>query len=292
MAYIDELYALASSLQEKDTESIVRICQFLYRRLSDGDFGSHLLGEPAECTKIRITNSGFTLSFSSNHIHYCRDGGRWLVCEQPDERPRLDDPHHAAVERLSAPYAFLEGLAYGILCVEAVGMSEVENHRARGKAHELDAALKKYLYWSREIEQMEKRFRSARFQRMSRERSAKLQEQHEYDAPPPPPTETTSMDVALSAFEGLSGVYFLWNSEDEIEYIGRADNISKRLRTNHHVATFEHRVSIVETTKEESHLVELWYIWKYRPKSNGQVKSSLCAASGEPQRRRRKAASR
>lgn len=276
MAYIDELYALACSLEERDADSIVRVCQLLYRRIFYGDFGSHLLGDPSECEKIRITNSGFTISFGKNHVHYCRDRGRWLACGKPDERPRLDDPHHVAVERLSAPYAFLEGLAYGIECVEAVGMNEVENRRAKGKAHELDAALKKWLYWSREIAAMEKRVRSKKFQSLARARCVKFFEEHERDSPPAPPTDTTSLDAALAAFNGISGVYFLWDSGGGLDYIGRANNIGKRL-TYHHVAKSDHRVSVVETSRQESHLAELFYIWKFRPPQNCQSK----AAAGE-----------
>jgi hypothetical protein len=273
MAYIDELYAMACSLEERDADSIVRLCQLLYRRVFYGDFGSHILGDPSECKKIRITNQGFTLSFEQKHVHYCRDGGRWLACEKPDERPRLDDPHHVAVERLSAPYAFLEGLAYGMECVDAVGMSEVENHKAKGKSHELDAALKKWLAWSREIESMQKRFRSKKFQSMARSRCARFFEEYERDTPPSPPTETTTIDAAQAAFDGISGVYFLWDPVGKIDYVGRANNIGKRL-ASHHVATNDHRVSIVETSKQESHLAELFYIWKFRPPKNCQSKAA------------------
>lgn len=280
MAYIDELYAIACSLEERDADSLVRLCQLLYRRIYFGDFGSHRLGDPNECRSIKVTNSGFTLSFENKHVHYCRDRGRWLACEKPDERPLVDDPHHVAVERLSAPYAFLEGLAYGIECVEAVGMNEVENHRAKIKDHELDAAVKKYLHWSREIEAMKKRMQSKHFQSLARAQCAKFFEESDRDTPPFPPTDTTTLDAAQAAFSGMSGVYFLWNYCGDIEYIGRANDIGKRL-ASHHVATSEHRVSIIETSKKESHLVELFYIWKFRPAKNCQTK----AAAGEKKSR-------
>lgn len=279
MAYIDELYAMACSLEERDADSIVRLCQLLYRRVSYGDFGSHRLGDPSECKNIRVTNNGFTLSFEKTHVHYCRDKGRWLACEKSDERPRPDDPHHVAVERLSVPYAFLEGLAYGIECVGAVGMNEVENCKARHKAHELDAALKKYLHWARAIEDMEKRFRAKKFQSMARSRCVKFFEEYESDSPPPPPTETTTLDAAQKAFEGISGIYFLWDADERVDYVGRANDIGKRL-ASHHVATSDHRVSVVETTRQESHVVELFYIWKLRPPKNCQVKETARGKNG------------
>lgn len=279
MAYIDELYAMACSIEDKDADSIVRLCQLLYRRVFCQDFGSHRLADPSGCKQIRLTSSGFTLSFENTHVHYSRDRSRWLASNNPDDSPRMDDPHHVAVEKLSAPYAFLEGLAYGLECVEAVGMNEVENRRARGKAHELDAALKKYLYWAREIEEMERRFRSEKFQSMARARCVKFFEEYESDSPPPPPTETTTLDAAQKAFVGISGVYFLWDSSDRVDYVGRANDIGKRL-SSHHVATNDHRVSVVETSRKESHLVELFYIWKLRPPKNCQVKEAKRGNNG------------
>lgn len=273
MAYIDELYAMACSLEERDADSIVRLCQLLYRRVFEGDFGSHRLQDPSDCRNIKIANNGFTLSFDKTHVHYSRDKSRWLASNIADDSPRLDDPHHVAVERLSAPYAFLEGLAYGIECVEAVGMGEVDNCSARGKARELDAALKNYLRWSREIEEMQKRFRSKKFRAMARARCVKSFEKCDSDLPPPPPTETTTLDAAQKAFEGISGIYFLWDSGDRVDYVGRANDIGKRL-SSHHVATNDHRVSVVETSRQESHVVELFYIWKLRPPRNCQVKKA------------------
>ena len=229
---------------------------------------------------IRITNNGFTLSFEKTHVHYSRDKGRWLACDKADDRPRPDDPHHVAVERLSVPYAFLEGMAYAIECVEAIGMNEVENCRAKGRAHELDAALKKYLHWSRAIEEMEKQFRSKKFQAMARARCVKFLEEYESDSPPPPPTETTTLAAAQKAFEHISGVYFLWDSDERVDYVGRANDIGKRL-SSHHVATSDHRVSVVETSRKESHLVELFYIWKLRPPKNCQVKEAKRGNNGK-----------
>jgi hypothetical protein len=88
------------------------------------------------------------------------------------------------------------------------------------------------------------------------------------DEPPAPPLATMSFDAAATALKGKAGIYFLWGYEG-IEYIGRADCIGRRLR-NHDKASPDHRVSAVITTKAESHLTELYYIWKYAPPMNSQ----------------------
>jgi hypothetical protein len=64
-----------------------------------------------------------------------------------------------------------------------------------------------------------------------------------------------------------AGVYFLWDRKN-VEYVGRAKNLRKRLTKSHHILQPGHSVSWFELDKKEIISMEYLYIGLLKPKKN------------------------
>jgi len=277
MAYIDQLHAIAMSAKCGNKQDACQFARLIYSRFSQFDFADHLLPAPSDCTGIRLTHFGFVLSFGSIHVNYSRHQGRWLASTFSEDSPSKSDPHHVAVERLGVPFAFLEGISFCVECFEEIGMENVRNRKLEFEQEQLDVAMKNYAQWKLTIRDIETRAKSKYWKKMARTRAEAFATLHECNEPPMPPTDTVSLDIARKAFVGVSGIYFLWKS-DEIEYVGRSNCIGSRLSPSHHRAQSGHRVSVVSMPIPDSWIAECFYIWKYRPPLNGPVRKAADTA--------------
>jgi hypothetical protein len=268
-SYLEQIHAFAVAvLRSKNPEDTASLVSFFHDRFSGFESEGHWVPEADECTAVLTSDRGFTLSFGTRHIHYSSYYGRWLATEKTDDEPQLTDAHHVAVSKLGAPFAFLEGLQFGIECVAAAGVASVKHKQASVAASEMERAVERYIHWRAAANEMERRVKSKHFQKMAKERAAIVWSNG--DAMPDPPSQTTTVEIARTAFAETSGVYFLWG-DSEIEYVGRADRIGKRISSSHHRLQPHHRVSVIEMPAGESWVAECYYIWKYRPVLNGQV---------------------
>jgi hypothetical protein len=268
-SYLDQIHAFAVAvLRSKNQEDTASLVSFFHERFSGFESEGHWVPEADECTAVLMSDRGFTLSFGKRHIHYSSCHGRWHAAERADDEPQLTDAHHVAVSKLGAPFAFLEGLQFGIECVAAAGVAAVKNKQASVAASEMERAVERYVLWRTEAKRMERRVKSKHFQKMAKELSAATWSVG--DEMPDPPEQTTTVEIARAAFAETPGIYFLWG-DSEIEYVGRANRIGKRISPSHHRLQPHHRVSIIEMPASESWVAECYYIWKYRPVLNGQV---------------------
>ena len=76
---------------------------------------------------------------------------------------------------------------------------------------------------------------------------------------------------------GLCGLYCFKNKNNEIIYLGKADDIHKRLKTHRHLPKecyeeIEHIEYTVINNKADRDILELLFITQYKPKYNTQLK--------------------
>lgn len=70
-------------------------------------------------------------------------------------------------------------------------------------------------------------------------------------------------------FKGKSGVYFLYNSKDQLIYIGKGKNmINRSMVSSRKYNSFS--VSYLVLNISDMHIVECYLICKYKPKHNSQ----------------------
>lgn len=274
MAFIDIIAADATAvLRSGDANMAAVLLRFFHERFCGFENGEHA-PYPDECTGLKASHNGFTISFGEKHLHYASDGrgGRWLVNKNENSILHQATGHDNAVRKFLAPYAFLEGIQYAIECYQAalngtsirVGYLEAKRRLAYELLCGTVTQINRELQFSREKEEDLKRPALLAACREKAAASASF-----IDEPPPAPAATMSMAAARASMRGVSGVYFLWEG-DKIDYVGRADCISRRLGKAHHKAQPHHRVSVVPMSIPESWRHENYYIWRYDPPLNGR----------------------
>lgn len=267
MAYLDEIAFAASVLmQSKQQSENAAFTYVVTQRFRD--WGKKWVPHSDECTGVSNDEDGFCLSFENKHLHFKRQNKRWCVSERKDDKPQSFDSHDVAIEQFSAPFAFLEGMAFFSECLDSALLSNLELRTKTEK--KLEKRIKEKVDFLINV------------QHKIRKASACLTDEHvvclsqrssvlfdtERKCPPDAPSDCIHPDAARLAFKNKSGCYFLWN-DSVIEYVGRANCIGSRL-SGHHKLSPDHYVSCVLMPKKESWFAEAYYIWKYRPKLNGE----------------------
>jgi hypothetical protein len=82
-----------------------------------------------------------------------------------------------------------------------------------------------------------------------------------------PPEPTFIFPDESKKIPTSAGVYFLWDRKN-VEYVGRAKNLRKRLTKSHHILKPGHSVSWFELDKKEIISMEYLYIGLLKPKKN------------------------
>jgi hypothetical protein len=95
-----------------------------------------------------------------------------------------------------------------------------------------------------------------------------------FNMPSPPPPICSLKGAGEHNLQEKSGVYFGWNNVGNIVYVGRAQNLKKRLHKGHHKLTEDHLVSWIEFEKSKIYSYELFYIWLCEPILNGEIVSA------------------
>jgi hypothetical protein len=95
-----------------------------------------------------------------------------------------------------------------------------------------------------------------------------LADKHNMPVPPPP---ICSMDnVREQKLQNVAGVYFAYDENGILVYVGRSKDLHKRL-THHHKIKNHHLVSWLEFEKSKIYTAELFYIWLLEPRLNKEV---------------------
>jgi hypothetical protein len=82
-----------------------------------------------------------------------------------------------------------------------------------------------------------------------------------------PPEPTFIFPDESKKIPTSAGVYFLWDRKN-VEYVGRAKNLRRRLTKSHHILKPGHSVSWFELNKKEIISMEYLYIGLLKPKKN------------------------
>lgn len=267
MAYLDEIACAAAVLMRSDKHSENAAFTYIVTQRFR-DWGKSWVPCSDKCTAAKNDENGFSLSFGEKHLHYRRYRKRWFVSENKNAKPDSFDAHDIAVEEFSAPFAFLEGMAFFSDCLESASFSEIQLQLKTEKKVEkrIDKMFKLLSKLERSVDNAKRRLNADKLVHMRKESS--IVADIEEEMPPSPPSNCIHPDAAKIAFKGMSGCYFLWKNSC-IEYVGRANCIGSRL-SGHHKLRDDHFVSCVSMPKKESWFAEAYYIWKYRPRLNGE----------------------
>lgn len=295
MAAID-LYAseIAWAYANKKTEAMALIAHAFYSRLGFTDKLPAI--DPYDVVAVKAVESGFWIKFKDGtYLHHTRRPERWCISKSDTDKPKPFDSHDFVIEKMCVPFAFLQGIAFAFDCIENTSRESVSlfveeaEKKTRQEAEKADQALSSFCHWHNQA-----RLARDKHKRLTEEVRASVGESvlkqggvvivpaASDNEPPPPPTSSISMLAAKALFAGKSGIYFLWR-DDEIVYVGRANCISTRL-SGHHVAEPTDFVSVVEMPAGESWVAEPYYIWKLRPRLNGEVVTMMNVNAGKPSR--------
>lgn len=69
-------------------------------------------------------------------------------------------------------------------------------------------------------------------------------------------------------FPETSGVYFAWNGNKRLNYVGKSKNLRMRFAKPHHAVTAKHAISFVLLPVAELYFAEAYYIGVLRPTIN------------------------
>jgi len=106
---------------------------------------------------------------------------------------------------------------------------------------------------------------------------------------PMPLTFPCTQREAWKAYYDKPGIYFAWRAEDGLlQYVGRSKTIGIRVygysnQAEPHNPPYNEKrpeiygclINCVFMPEYETHVAELYYIWKLRPFMNGEVKNYL-----------------
>lgn len=298
MAAID-LYAaeIAWAHQSGNDKALSLIAHSFYSRLGYDKRMPNV--DPEDVVAAKATDFGFWLKFvDGTYLHYRRQGGRWCISKSDSDAPQSFDAHDYVIEKMCVPFAFLQGLSFAFECLESISRDSLSLFVEDAQKAAADADRRKDEALDRLIK-YEARAHKAKLRHESILKEIKVLASGKFletsgvvriltsasDDPPAPPAASVSVPVAKASLVGRSGVYFLWRG-GEIVYVGRANCIAKRL-SGHHVAEAGDFVSFIEMPASETWVVEPYYIWKLRPRLNGEVQAMENVSSGRPARRKK-----
>tara|TARA_R110000751_G_C13711001_1_gene474399 strand:+ start:208 stop:1107 length:900 start_codon:yes stop_codon:yes gene_type:complete len=90
-----------------------------------------------------------------------------------------------------------------------------------------------------------------------------------HNMPSPPEPTHTSAETVKNNLGSFPGIYFAWH-EGQVVYVGKANNIQKRLRS-HGKVKGDMLVSFLKFHKNRLYRTECFYIWALAPKLNGEI---------------------
>lgn len=152
-----------------------------------------------------------------------------------------------------------------------------------------DQSFKTFLEHREERKRVGKKIRTVEARRLKAEKElAKTHEQlrnstDEYkrlqkladftqDMPPVPDPVSTASELARFRTR-FSGVYFGYNNDGRVVYVGESSDVPRRLQNHEHVKPDE-LVSFIQMEPSERFFAECYYIWLKRPERNKEGKKT------------------
>jgi hypothetical protein len=264
LAWIADTYReiISAAVAAGDDRQIAEIASEFYDRLFDRPVRNWDVGE--------IVSNGATWSMKLDDgvwLVRCCSTKQWSISDRPDAT-NIHCKQHRVAERLGAPLAFLEGLYEGVRSLEQFhGTPLVSLNEKVAKARQdVEKQCELLFHLERQAEKKKKLLSQKNILQ-----EITLRATTDGLTLPAPPKEAITVQDAKDAFKGISGVYFVYR-ELELWYIGKAYDVAKRLRSKSHPSEETDLVSVVRLPKHRIHLAEMFYIWKYRPQANGEVR--------------------
>ena len=93
---------------------------------------------------------------------------------------------------------------------------------------------------------------------------------HMHDMPQPAAPEFTKESASRYVEHGTSGIYFAWEN-GEVVYVGKADDIKRRLSGKHHKIEDHMPISYIKLPRGMLYRTECFYIWLLGPMLNGEI---------------------
>ncbi|NBW21304.1 MAG: hypothetical protein EBR82_76425 [Caulobacteraceae bacterium] len=277
-SYMDQIRCIVKqAIESQNPQEMCDAAMLFASRFGGIGYGGHL-PPPYQCSRVRKRADGFDIQLKEKTLIFSRRLNRWLLSENADDWASPYDSFDAAVNETGVPFAFLEGIQYALECIECAAGEQFRDFsydvsKAQGELavvkSELERASCCLVELHKESNRLDRRIKGPKFKAAAHQRSKVAFAGGEL---PDAPTTLVSLHAAKTVFKKVSGVYFLW-IDGNIDYVGRADDIAKRL-SSHHVATDEHWVSIVEMSIPDSWLNEPHYIWKHKPRLNSNVQQA------------------
>jgi hypothetical protein len=273
MAYIADMYRkrIEEAFQQRDKVSLCRIAKEFYSRVIKKPF------QDWECRSVVSNQAFFAIEVGDGRfVCRCRRTGEWVIGSDP-RQCSFDQKQHHVVERLSIPFAFLEGVFSGVTIAE------------RHAGQSLDAMNQKRTDAVKALNRAMDTLSNINTQIAHRRRLVDADAMAVVDGsmfvsdnkdPPAPPRCAGLVHDAKSILKGVCGIYFV-HRDSELVYVGKAYDVGRRL-SGHHVATDSDYVSVVSMAPSEIHLAELFYIYRLRPKLNHEVRMSSEEKEAQP----------
>jgi hypothetical protein len=264
VAWIADTYRqiIAAAIADGDQAKVCAIAKEFYDRLFERPVKSWNVG--------RIISDGGIWAMEIEQ-------GKWLVrCCSTKQWSISDTPggssvtckQHRVAEKLGAPLAYLEGLYDAVTSLEAFHgtcLSALQSKLDR-TVEQVHARCATLMSLNDSLEKAKKKL-----QRKSVLETVISRATVDGADMPSPPKEAISVDDAKIAFKGMSGVYFIYRDR-KLLYIGKAYDVAKRLCDKSHPSVDADLVSVVRLPKHSIHRAELYYIWKYGPPANGEIR--------------------
>jgi len=238
------------------------------------EFYDRLFSRPVKDWNIgRVVSDGATWAIElcdQTWLIRCCTTKQWSISDRAEANNFNCKQHHVA-EKMGAPLAYLEGLYDGVRSLEQFHGASLatlqEKIGAARQAAEKECDLLVRL--QRQVEQRKKQLANKRIIQDVMARAT-------VDGcnMPDPPLEAITVDNAKDVLKGVSGIYFIYRDK-RLWYVGKAYDISKRLRSSTHPSQSTDLVSVVRLPRHKIHVAELYYIWKYRPPANGEVRKEV-----------------
>jgi hypothetical protein len=267
VAWIADTYRqiISAAMASGDEKQICEIAHEFYDRLFSNPVKEWNIG--------RIISDGWNWSMQLNDgtwLVRCCSTKQWSISDQPNST-NLHCKQHSVAEKLGVPLSYLEGLYDAVRSMEefhGTSLSLLQEKLQSTKKdieHQCGLLLRLENEAARRKQQLSKKSVLQRIMLCATTEEGTMAE---------PPGEAISVDNAKTVFKGMSGVYFIYR-DHRIFYVGKAYDVAKRITDAKHPSEETDLINVVRMPKWKIHIAELYYIWRYRPPANGEVRKGV-----------------
>lgn len=264
MAWIADTYRqiISAAMASGDEQQICEIAHEFYDRLFSNPVKEWDIG--------RIISDRWNWSMQLNDgtwLVRCCSTKQWSISDRPNST-NFYCKQHSVAEKLGVPLCYLEGIYDAVRSMEEFHGTSLSLLQDKLQSTNKDIEHQ-YALLVRLGNEVAKRRRQ--LSKNSVLELIMLRATTEECAMAAPPIEAISVDNAKIVFKGMSGVYFIYR-DHRIFYVGKAYDVAKRIADAKHPSQDTDLINVVRMPRWKIHIAELYYIWKYRPPANGEVR--------------------